>query len=289
MLLDPALRARLERLSINTRKRVRAQWSGRHTSHHKGESLDFADYREYVPGDDFRRIDHNLWARLGVLLVRQYEAEEELPVRVVLDASRSMAFYGKFELARTLAAMLSYLGLAGSDRVELTRFPGEGDRHLSVGPSGRHLSAWPRLEAWLEAIVPVGGGELGPAVRGLLGTGIKKGATILVSDLFSSDWREAIDILGVGAGGVVLHVLGIEELRPELAGDLRLADGETGLEVPLSTSEEAMRRYRRTLEAFCSEAAGRARRAGLDYVLVPVGPEAPEQVLLALARAEAVA
>ena len=98
MLLPVELRGRLERLSLVARRRVRAQWAGRHGSQHKGESLDFADYREYVPGDDFRRIDHNLWARLGVLLVRRFEAEEELPVRVVLDRSRSMGFYSKHGL-----------------------------------------------------------------------------------------------------------------------------------------------------------------------------------------------
>ena len=107
MLLDAELRGRLERLSLQSRRRVTAQWSGRHSSRHKGESLDFADYREYVPGDDFRRIDHNLWARLGVLLVRQFEAEEELPLKVVVDTSASMGFYRKLETAQRLAAMMS--------------------------------------------------------------------------------------------------------------------------------------------------------------------------------------
>ncbi|MGH8874862.1 MAG: DUF58 domain-containing protein, partial [Acidimicrobiia bacterium] len=87
MLLSADLRERLERLALRSRFRVRGQWSGRHTSVRKGESLDFADYREYVPGDDFRRIDHHLWARLGVLLVRRFEAEEELPVKVAVDTS----------------------------------------------------------------------------------------------------------------------------------------------------------------------------------------------------------
>jgi uncharacterized protein (DUF58 family) len=287
MLLEPALRARLERLSIQVRRRVRAQWAGRHTSYHKGESLDFADYREYVPGDDFRRIDHNLWARLGVLLVRQFEAEEELPVKLVLDASRSMAFYGKFEVARRLAAMIAYLGLAGSDRVTLAVFPGEGSRHLRRGPSGRHLSSWPHLEAWLEAIIPGGTGDLNRALRSLTGGGITQGSTVLVSDLLTPDWREGIDGLGVGAGGVVLHVLGREELSPDLAGDLRLADAETRAELAVSTSEETMRRYREALEGFAAEASGRARRAGLDYILVPAEPEAAEQVLSALSRTEA--
>jgi hypothetical protein len=112
---------------------------------------------------------------------------------------------------------------------------------------------------------------------------------VVVSDLLSSDFGAALDGLGVGTGGVVLHLLGDEELDPGLSGDLRLADAETRTEVAVSTSEDTMRRYRATLEAFASEAAGRARRAGLDYVLVPAREEAPGEVLAALARTEAVA
>ncbi len=288
MILPPELRARLERLSLVTRRRVSAQWAGRHSSRHKGESLDFADYREYVPGDDFRRIDHNLWARLGVLLVRQFEAEEELPLRIVVDTSRSMSFYGKFEVARVLSGMMAYMGLAGGDRVQLFSVPGERARALLPGPAGRHLSQWPRLEAWLEGLNPTGVGELAPAVRRLAGEGPVRGSLVLVSDLLTPDWQPALDGLAVGAGGVVLHVLGQEELEPDLAGDLRLADAETGRELAVSTSEDTMRRYRQALERFALEAAGRARRSGLDYVLVPALAGAPEQVLAALARAEAV-
>jgi len=288
MILPPELRARLERLSLVTRRRVAAQWAGRHSSRHKGESLDFADYREYVPGDDFRRIDHNLWARLGILLVRQFEAEEELPLRVVLDSSRSMAFYDKFEVARVLAGMVAYMGLAAGDRVQLFTVPGSDGRPLGVGPAGRHLSQWPRLETWLEGLEPTGGSALAPAIRRLAGEGPVRGSLVLVSDLLTPDWQSALDGLAVGSGGVILHVLGSEELDPDLAGDLRLADAESGGELPVSTSEDTMRRYRDALERFALDASGRARRSGLDYVLVPAVAEAPNRVLAALARAEAV-
>ncbi|MFN2486292.1 MAG: DUF58 domain-containing protein [Acidimicrobiia bacterium] len=284
MLLPAELRGRLERLSLVTRRRVIAQWAGRHRSRHKGESLDFADYRQYVPGDDFRRIDHNLWARLGVLLVRQFEAEEELPLRVVLDVSKSMGFYRKAEIGKVLAGMIVYLGLAGGDRVQVYAV---GGASLQVGPAGRHLSRWPQLEAWLEQLPTGGGGELAPTLRKLVGEGTTRGALILVSDLLSPDFGSALDGLGIGAGGIILHVLGPEELDPGLAGDLRLADSESGGEVEVSTSEEAMRRYRAALEAFATEAAARARRAGLDYVLVPATDDAPMNVLSALSRTEA--
>jgi uncharacterized protein (DUF58 family) len=288
VLLSAELRGRLERLSLVTRRRVIAQWSGRHASRHKGESLDFADYRPYVPGDDFRRIDHNLWARLGVLLVRQFEAEEELPLRVVLDSSASMGFYQKLEVGKVLAGMIAYLGLAGGDRVQLVSLHG-GPHPLTMGPTGRHLSRWPQLENWLESLRAEGGGELAPSLRRLAGDGPQRGALAVVSDLMSADFGAALDGLGVGAGGVVLQVLGDEELDPGLAGDLRLADAETLAEVAVSTSEDTMNRYRAALESFASEAAARARRAGLDYVLVPARDEAPAQVLAALARAEAMA
>jgi uncharacterized protein (DUF58 family) len=288
MILSAELRARLERLSLISRRRVSAQWAGRHSSRHKGESLDFADYRQYVPGDDFRRIDHNLWARLGILLVRQFEAEEELPLRVVLDTSRSMAFYDKFEVARTLAGMIAYLGLAGGDRVQMVAVPGRGSGDVSLGPVGRHLSVWPRLEAWLETLAAEGTAPLAPAVRRLAGEGVIRGSLVLISDLLTDDWQGALDGLAVGSGGVVLHVLGNEELNPDLAGDLRLEDSESGQETAVSTSEETLRSYRAALESFALEAAGRAKRSGLDYVLVPAVAEAPSQVLAALARAEAV-
>lgn len=284
MLLSAELRGRLERLSLVTRRRVISQWSGRHASRHKGESLDFADYRQYVLGDDFRRIDHNLWARLGVLLVRQFEAEEELPLKVVVDTSYSMSFYDKFDVAKVLAGMVAYLGLAGGDRVQLIAIQGA---EVTIGPAGRHLSRWPQLERWLESLAPAGGGELAPTLRRLAGEGPNRGALVVISDLLSPDFGPALDGLGLGAGGVVLHLLGAEELDPGLAGDLRLADGETGSEVAVSTSEETMRRYRTALEDFASEASARARRAGLDYVLVAATEDAPEQVLTALARAEA--
>ena len=287
MLLDAELRGRLERLSLQSRKRVTAQWSGRHSSRNKGESLDFADYREYAPGDDFRRIDHNLWARLGVLLVRQFEAEEELPLKVVVDTSASMGFYRKLETARRLAAMMAYLGLAGGDRVQLVGVPGPSQQPIRLGPTGRHLSRWPHLESWLESLTAAGTMPLAPATRRLAGEGPNRGSIILLSDLMTPDWQTALDGLGIGAGGVVLHILGQEEIDPQMAGDLRLADAETGSEVPVSTSEETMRRYRAVLERFAQEAAGRARRSGLDYVLVPAGDDAAEQVLGALARAEA--
>lgn len=282
MLLSPDLRSRLDRLSLSTRGRVQALWAGGHASVRKGESLDFADYRPYVPGDDFRKIDHNLWARLGQVLIRQYEAEEELPLRLVLDASASMSLYGKHDTAVRLAAVVAYLTLAGGDRVQPSVTPGRDGRPVLIGPAGRHASAWPRMEQWLEALVPAGEAPLTPAVRSLIGGSPTRGPVVLISDLFDDEWERALDSLSVGAGGIVLHVLGTEELEPDISGDLRLRDVETGNQIDVSTSADTLSTYRSTLETFVADAAGRARRAGLDYLLVEARPDAPDRALAAL-------
>lgn len=285
MLLEPRLRARLERLSLGVRGRVTAQWAGRHSSTRLGESLDFADYRPYQPGDDYRRIDHNLRARLGVVMVRQFEAEQELPVDVVVDLSASMGLHGKDDTARRLAAVVTYMALAAGDRVRLWTVPGVDGRPATEGPAGRHLSSWPRMEAWLEA-TPVGGsGTLRHMGRRLAGSG---GSVVVVSDLLMDDWSETLDRLVAAAGGLVLHVLAPEELDPSIAGDLDLIDVESGARVPVSTGEQVLNDYRRAVEEFALGASRRARRAGLDYLLVEAGHGAAERALEGLARREIV-
>jgi uncharacterized protein (DUF58 family) len=285
MLLAPEVRSRLERLALAPRGRVQALWSGGHASVRKGESLDFADYRPYVPGDDFRKIDHNLWARLGQVLIRQYEAEEELPLRLAIDSSASMSLHRKHETALELAAMVAYLTLSGRDRVQPVSVPGPGGRMIAVGPSGRHVSAWPDIERWLESLEPAGRAPLSPAIRSLVGGSPTRGPVVLISDLFDDEWERALDSLFVGAGGLVLHVLAREELSPEFAGDLRLRDIEMGSVVDISTSAHVINGYRASLDEFVAGAANRARRAGLDYLLVEAGADAVEMALRALLSA----
>jgi uncharacterized protein (DUF58 family) len=278
MLLDAELRSRLDRLALRGKRRVRGVWSGSHRSVRLGESLDFADYREYHPGDDFRRIDYNLWARLGVVLIRLFEAEDEMPLQVVVDNSASMGFGEKFPTAQRLAAMVAYLGLASGERVRLVTVPGPGRPSLQ-GPWARHVSAWPRLEAWLEGLEPEGGTDLPGAARLLAAPGAHRGPVVLVSDLLAPGWEASLDILGALGGGVVIQVLGPDELEPTLSGDLTLRDSETREEVRVSLSQAALDRYRARTTGFVAEARRRARRSGLDHLLVTARPGAVDQAV----------
>jgi uncharacterized protein (DUF58 family) len=277
MLLDPQLRARLERLALLNRTRLRGVWGGRHRSTRLGESLDFADYREYNPGDDYRRIDYNLWARLGVVLIRLFEAEDEMPLQVVVDTSRSMEFGEKFAAAQRLAAMVSYLALISGERIRLATVPEPGSASL-VGPWARHVSSWPKLEEWLEDLEPEGGTDLVAASR-IVASTVSRGPIVLISDLMQEGWQQAIDLFGAARGGVVLHVVSPAELDPDLTGDLTLRDIETRAEVPVSMSGDAIDRYRERMRGFMTEAARRCRRVGLDYVPAIADPGVLERAL----------
>ena len=287
MLLDPDLRGRLDRLSLMTHGRVRSVYTGRHASRHLGESLDFADYREYVPGDDFRKIDHQLWARLGQVLVRRFEAEEDLTVTVLIDATASMGMYGKFEAARRIAAIVSYLALSSGDRV-VPVLLGGSERQITRGPVGRHRSAWPLIEGWLERLEPAGTTPLAPAIRGVVGPTAGRGAVVVVSDLLDSEWERALDGAGLGVGGVVAHVLASEEIEPTIVGDLRLIDVETGVDVEASTSNRVLDEYADAVKRFIEGVAGRSRRGGLDHVLVRGEDDAGERFLRKLVESAVV-
>lgn len=281
MLLEPELRSRLERLALHHRRRVKGMWAGGHRSVHIGESLDFADYREYFAGDDFRRIDYNLWARLGVVLIRVFEAEDELPVQIVIDTSRSMGFGEKFATAQKLTAVMAYLALASGERVRIVTVPADG-RPSILSQWGRHINSWPRVEAWIEQLRTEGGTDLPGAAHRLAAAGAHRGPVILVSDLLAPGWDKAIDLFGTIGGGATIHVLSPAEIDPDISGDLSLRDTETRQELPVSLDVAATERYQRRLAGFIEEASTRSRRAGMEYVFAAAGAEAVERTLAGL-------
>ena len=283
MLLDHELRGRLDRLSLQAQGRVRSAYTGRHASRHLGESLDFADYREYVPGDDFRKIDHQLWARLGQILIRRFEAEEDLTVTIMLDATASMGMYNKFETAKKISAIVAYLALSSGDRVVPIVMGGSGSgRGLTRGPVGRHKSGWPSMEKWLTGLTAGGTTPLAPAIRGTIGPTAGKGAVVVVSDLLDVEWERALDGAGLGVGGVIAHVLAPEEIEPVVVGDLKVVDVESGVSVDASTSSDVLDAYAASVQQFIEDVGLRARRSRLDHVVVPVGPTASDDFLRAL-------
>src|SRR3954453_15114719 len=124
-LLSADLLRRLEQFQLLARRRAKSAAKGERRSRARGQSVEFADHRNYVPGDDFRYIDWNLYGRLDKLFLKLYEEERELPVSIFLDASESMNFGSppKFDFARQIAAAVGYVALCGFDRVTVYTFP----------------------------------------------------------------------------------------------------------------------------------------------------------------------
>ena len=275
LLLAPALLAQLERVQMHTRRRLAGKFTGEHRSPRYGSSLDFADEREYHPGDDYRRIDYPLYARTGQLCIRLFEAEEDLSMRILLDVSASMGHYGKLQQARRLAAAVGFVALTRRDVVTLHFEPAQRPPQRF---NGRHAVG--ALFDTLRAAQASGSTDLRSAAGDVLARPGPPGATVIISDLLTPSWETAIDRLPARGGDVtVLHVLAQEELHPSLIGDLDVVDAESGDHVAVSLSLDTVRAYREVVDQWLREAASRCRSRGANYLRV-MAEEPIEDVLL---------
>ena len=256
------------------RRALAGQLAGEHRSPAHGSSIDFADYREYHPGDDFRRIDYALYARLDVLLVRLFDAEEDLAVRLLVDTSASMAHGGKLDQAKRVAAALGFVALVRRDPVTVASFPFEG---AAPRFTGRH--GVPALFDHLAGLEAQGPTRFAEATSALLARSRPPGISVVVSDLLTPEWETGLTRLPARGGDVVVvHVLAEDELHPdaaaeELAGDLDLVDVETGGRVAVSLSAHHLAAYERSAQRWADGVADRCRRAGAAYVRILAGDD----------------
>ncbi len=266
-LLSPELLARLERLELVTRKIFRGRMKGERRSRRKGQSVEFADFRSYVPGDDLRFVDWNLYARLDKLFLKLYLEEEDLHFYTLVDASASMDFGTptKLHYARQLAAALGFIGLCRSDRVKIETL-GQSSRRTSPVLRGRQ-SLWRMLE-YLETIEPGENVPLAEGVKNFCLRNSGKGILVLITDLMDkSGYEAALRFLVAQQMDVyVVHLLSQEEIDPDVAGDLRLIDCEDGDVAEITVSRPLLDRYRRTLASFVESAREFCTRRGMAYM-----------------------
>lgn len=267
-LLSPELLAQLERLELVSRKVFRGRMKGERRSRRKGQSVEFADFRSYVPGDDLRFIDWNTYARLERLFLKLFLEEEDLHFYALLDASRSMDFGQptKFYFASQLAAALGFIGLVRGDRVKietLSRRPGM----LAPVFRGRR-SLWPMLD-YLEGLVPQEEVPLAEAAKRFCVRNSGKGIVVLLSDLMDKAGYEGAlrYLLAQDFDTYVVHILSAEEIEPDLQGDLRLIDCEDHDVAEITVTAALLRRYENTLGAFVAQAREFCMRHGIAYFL----------------------
>lgn len=281
MLLEPTLLERLERLALVSRARLAGLFPGEHRSRKLGSSQDFADRRPYVMGDDYRRIDLAVLARLDRLYIRLYEAEEELDLRLVLDASASMEFHGKMTAAKRLSAAIAYLAACRKDRAQFWVCDGFG---MKPGPPMRSKDSALDAFRWLEAVPAAGFSDIPDGLGRIAGAG-GWGSTVLISDLLVPEWETIIRRLAATRGdAALLHVVAREEIDPQIRGDLALVDVETGIALDVSVSADVLAGYRSRFDSWLANVAAACRRRNIRYMLVDPRSELTELLMVDLRR-----
>ncbi len=267
-LLPPELLARLERMELISRKIFRGRMKGERRSRRKGQSVEFADFRNYVPGDDLRFIDWNSYARLDKLFLKMFFEEEDLHFYALIDGSLSMD-YGdptKFEYAKQLAAALGFVGLIRGDRVKIETL---GQSHTAASPvfRGRH-SMW-RMIRHIDGFETGEPTSLAQGVKNFCLRNSGKGIVVVMSDLMDkAGFQPALRYLLAQEMDVyVIHILSAEEIDPDIRGDLRLIDCEDQDVAEITVSAPLLNRYKKTLAAFIETARDYCTRRGMVYLL----------------------
>lgn len=285
-LFDGQFLKKLEMLTLVAKQLFRGDTRGERRSTAHGASVEFADFRPYVQGDDFRRIDWNAYAKFENLMLRLFVEEQELSVHLLLDTSASMR-YGdpdKFDYARRLTAALAYIALANTDRVTFTPVAVQPETEELLGPTTANMRGKPgivRLMDLLAALKPQGRTNLNASLQRFALRTQRSGLVIVISDFLSdAGFEEGFKRLRYGKHElVVVQVLSPQELQPELNGDVRLVDVETQVGVEVSANRAVLQAYGRRLVAFLHELERIAHINGANYVLANSGSDFQDLVL----------
>ncbi len=268
--------AQLERLSLLSRRVFRGRVKGERRSPRRGHSVEFCDYRAYGVGDDLRYVDWNIYGRLDRLHVKLFVDEQDLCLHLLLDASASMDFGAptKLEYGARLAAALGFIGLVSMERVGVGVLR---ERVAEGWPPTRGRNQVMHLFDFLGRVRPAGGTTLNDGLQNYARRAREPGLAVVISDLLDPGGFEAgvRTLLEHRFDVHLIHVLAPEEMNPELAGDLRLVDSETGEVRELSVDGDAIRAYRERLRQFLErvEAFSRAREIGYHRVTVDTSVE----------------
>lgn len=278
-LLSPEFLRKLEQAGIASREIMLGRTKGERRSARRGSSVEFADFRAYVPGDDLRYLDWNAFARLRRVFLKLFVEEEDLHIYLLLDTSRSMGFGSptKFEWAKRSAAALAYIALCGGDRVQVFAHS-QADAKQSRMVRGR--GAAPELFEWLGDVSPDGGTGLPGAVRWMQTMLPAPGITFVISDLLAPDWEAALARLAASKGEVcVLQVFSREEVAPTARGDLRLVDSETAQDREITMGASVLRKYEEERDGFLAAVQQACGRYSFSH-LFAVSDEPVEDVIL---------
>jgi uncharacterized protein (DUF58 family) len=289
-LFDQSTLAKLEQLTL-VAERVRVGvMKGDRRSSKRGTSIEFADYRNYTKGDDLRRLDWNVYARLERPFIKLLEEEEDLAVHLLIDGSSSMDWgdenVHKFDYARRLAGALGQIALTTGDMLTVTVLNSDGD--LRWGPHRGRQNGM-RLFEFLETAVCNGITDLNLSMRHYAMRNRRPGMAFILSDLLSpngyQDGLNALQSRGYEVG--LIHILSPDEIDPPLDGDLKLVDIETGQDAEITLDPNTLRLYRQRLQAWQTEIAAHCASRRAHYIPITTD-ESWERLIMQTLRAKGV-
>ena len=272
-LLSPQFMQQLDRLDVLSRKILQGKLQGERRSKKRGQSVEFADYRNYVAGDDLRFIDWNLYARLDRLFLRLFMEEEDLSLSVLIDVSKSMD-YGepsKLRYVKQVAAALGYIGLTNYNRVSLYTF---ADALIDQMPNMRGKRPVSQMLDFLSSAQPREGvaGDLQTVLKRFSMLQRSKGLVIVLSDFFDKgDFAAAMRYLPADRyDSYAVQILSPQEVDParaQMMGDLRLRDIEDDNIAEVSVTPALIKRYKANLQAYCNHLRDQCLRRDVMYLV----------------------
>ena len=270
-LFDDAFMAKLEYLDIVSKKAFHGSSRGERRSKKLGSGLEFADHRRYSPGDDFKHIDWNVYARMGKLLVRLFEEEEDLYVYLMVDTSESMAVGDrrKFDYARRIAAALAYITLSNMDRVSIIPF---GEQSQTPLLPSRGKAQIFRVFDFLRGMRPTGRTHLHASVKSFVHQKNRRGLVVIISDFYAPEgYEDALNLLRYHRyEPFILQLTDEREMDPDVMGDLVIVDCETGQQREITITPRLIEKYKAAFEDFCQEVESFCAERHLSYFRTPI-------------------
>lgn len=279
LLLPEMIRRRLDPLMLHARSIRSGSMKGERRSVKRGTSIEFADYRNYTRGDDLRKLDWNVYARLEKPYIKLLEDEEDLAVHILLDVSASMDWpndddteggnteHNKLLFAKRLLAGLSYMSLKSGDRLMLSALSETGLQQF--GPARGRTQIVPMLK-FAHNVSATGMTDLSQSLRDYALREKRTGLVILITDMFSpTGYVEGLNrLLGKGHEILILHLLSPDEVTPPIAGDLSLVDIETGITQEVTVDANMRTIYQQRLTQWLDSIRDDCARKGVHYLMV---------------------
>ncbi len=279
-LFDDEFQRKLDYLALVSRKVFAGRMRAERRTKKSGSGIEFADHRDYQPGDDFRYLDWNVYQKFGRLLLRLYEEEEDLAIYFIVDASGSMAFGdgNKLKYAKKVCAALAYVGLANLDRVAIVS---TSDKVMDRMQETRGKARIFKVFRFLRALEPAGQTDLGDAMKTFVAQHKRRGLAVLISDLYDpKGFERGINVLRYNKfDPFVVHVTDKREARPKLTGDVLLYDCETGDEREVTVTQRILNRFSEVHGEYMAEIERFCTSRQVPYITADVGVPFDELIL----------